>query len=337
VDESRILRTLDRVDELGEPDPAFLDRLYDEAVAELGLDRTSGPVARRVAGGRPKLRVLPGTRRRWPLLAVAALVATGALGALAVGALRNRAPTEQADLLAQVRGAGRIAIAVRPDQPQFAIAGQVATGFDVDVGQELGRRLGVSPDVIVEPADTMLSGGDASGWQIALPSVASWTIPASGFVASQPYYRWPHFVIVPETSPTTSLSQLTAGAICAVSRDGGEAWLRGTYGGAAAPATRLTIVTRPSDDDCLALLASGGAVAAVTADLTTGDLQARGGLRAIGGPDPEPRVVVLRTGDAGRPDPSGLLAAIDKAIESMRQDGSLTRLSENRFGADLTP
>jgi ABC-type amino acid transport substrate-binding protein len=336
VDESRLRRTLDKVDQFGEPDPTFLEGLYDQAVAEIGFDHPAHPAARRVGGGRPRLRVRRDGRSRWPLLLVAALVAAAALGALAVGALRNRAPTEPPDLLAQINGAGKIVIAIRPDHPQFAMAGQVATGFDVDVGQELARRLGVSPDVVVEPAAAMLSGADTNGWQIALPSVASWTIPAPGFAASGPYYLWPHFVVVAEASPATTVSQLGAGAICAVTGDGGEAWLRGRYVGAAAPSARLSIVTRSSDDDCLAMLTSGGAVAAVTADLTSGDLQARGGLRAIGGPDPEPRVVVVRTGDAQRADTASLLAAIDQAIESMRRDGSLTRLSENRFGVDLT-
>jgi ABC-type amino acid transport substrate-binding protein len=336
VDESRLIRSLRHLDGLDDPDPAFLDRLYKDAVAEIGLGQTARPVAGRVAGASPRLRALRGGRRRWPLLLIAALVVTGTVGALAVGALRERAPTERADLLTQIDGAGRIVIAVRPDHPQFSVAGQVATGFDVDVAQELARRLAVTPNVVVEPADQMLSPTDTNGWDIALPSVASWTIPASRYVASRPYYYWPHLLVVPETSPARGIAQLGTGMVCAVTSDGGEAWLRGQYDGAPAADPGLTVVTRPSDDDCLAMLSSGDAVAVVTAELTGGDLQIRGGLRSIGGPEAEPRVVVLRTSDGERPDPSRLMTAIDQALDAMRRDGTLTRLAENRFGEDLT-
>ena len=41
------------------------------------------------------------------------------------------------------RAAGVIRVAVRPDYPQVAVPGGARTGFDVDVANELGRRLGV--------------------------------------------------------------------------------------------------------------------------------------------------------------------------------------------------
>ena len=336
MDETRLLRSLDRVDDLGEPDPAFLGRLYDQALTELGFDDAGRPAAGRDGPGRPRLRPLRGARTRWPLVVIAALVGGGLLATLGVGALRNRQPDDHADLLTQVRGAGRITIAVRADHPQFAVGGEPAAGFDVDIARELARRLGVTPDVIVVNAGTMLSPLDTTPWSMALPSVPAWTIPGSGFVASGAYYAWPHLVVVQAGSPATATAQVGPGAVCAVSGDGGEAWLRGAYGGAPAAETGATIVTRPSDDECLAMIASGEAVAAVTADLTQGDLVARGGLRTLDGPTPEPRVVIVRAGSTGRADPSSLVASIDAALDAMRADGTLTRFSENGFGADLT-
>jgi ABC-type amino acid transport substrate-binding protein len=169
-----------------------------------------------------------------------------------------------------------------------------------------------------------------------LPSVPAWTIPASAFASSTPYYGWQHLVVVPDGSAMTTLAGVHGGIVCAVRGDAGEAWLRGTYGGAPAPATGATVVTAASDDACLAMVASGDAVAAVTADLTTGDVAARGGFRTIDGPAPEPRVIVAPATGTGSPDPSALIADVDAALEGMRADGTLARLSENRFGLDLT-
>ena len=335
MDESRLLQALGRVDDLGEPDPGFLDELLEASVAEIDFGSSGRPATRRVAPRVRPLRRLGVRRSRWPLLAVAVLLLGGALATIGVGALRDRLHDAQADLLTQVRGAGRITVAVRPDHPQFAIAGQVATGFDVDVAQEVARRLGVSPNVVVVPAGEMLSPPTNRAWSLALPSVPAWTIPASGFASSTPYYAWPHLGVVPATSSITTLADVTGGVVCAVAGDAGEAWLRGTYGGAPAPATGATIVTTTSDDACLAMVASGEAAAAVTADLTPGDLAARGGFRTVAGPAPEPRVIVAVAG-AATEDPSALMDGVDAALEGMRQDGTLARLSENRFGLDLT-
>jgi ABC-type amino acid transport substrate-binding protein len=244
--------------------------------------------------------------------------------------------TEQADLLARVHSAGLITIAVRPDQPQFTMAGQVAAGFDVDVGKEIARRIGIASNIYVVDAAAMLSPPISSSWDAALPSVPSWTIPSATFVSSSPYYYWPHLVVVPESSTATSVADLGSGSICVVARDAGEAWLRGDYDGLPAPTTRATAVSRSSDDECLAMLASGQAIAAVTANLTTGDVTTRGGLRTIESLTAEPRVIVIESGVAGRPDPASLLSAIEHALDAMRRDGTLARMSENRFGVDLT-
>jgi ABC-type amino acid transport substrate-binding protein len=85
------------------------------------------------------------------------------------------------------------------------------------------------------------------------------------------------------------------------------------------------------------MLQSGAAVAAVTAELSDADLQVRSDIRVIGGPGPEPRPVIVHHSHVGGPDTTELLRAIDDALAAMRADGTLTRLSQNRFGgSDLT-
>jgi|GEM_PF-5664552 ABC-type amino acid transport substrate-binding protein len=339
--EDRLRHLLEAAQRPAEPRAEFASALLGDIGRELGFDSKTAldgdgePIA--VTGGAVRLRRRPvaARRTRLDLLLVAALIAAVAGGLVIVaGALRDRTlvppTTDRFDTIQQL---GRIRIAIRPDYPQFTANGQAATGFDADVAMELGRHLGLRSDVVIESAATMLQPGGADAWDVALPSVPSWTIDGSAFSQSDPYYWWPHFLVVPTSSSATGIGDLAAGPICVVAGSAGEAWLEGTYGGVAGSPRSTSITTRPTDGDCLAALASGAADAAVTANLSAADLRVNGNVRSIGGPPVEPRVAVV-LGPPGDPDASRLIQLIDDALRQMHSDGTLTRLSESRFGGD---
>lgn len=305
-------------------------------VLSAALDRTRTLPQERSIGGRG-LRGRVRLDRRRTLMLVAALVPVLFALAVGAGALRTPAPTvtPPASVLDDLRRDGRVRIAVRPDHPQSPLSG-VATGFDTDVATALADRLGLQPDLVIEDVSTML-GPDRGTWDLALPSTPDWLIDDAAFAHSAPYYRWTHRLVVPAASAASSIADLAGGPICAVAGDPTETWLRGGYGGASASPAATSIVTRATDADCLAALTAGDAIGAVTAHLSDADISVIGEFRVIGGPDAEPRsVVVRRPADPGA-DPGDLLAAVDDAIGAMRADGTLTQLSERRFGgADLT-
>jgi L-cystine transport system substrate-binding protein len=331
--DDRLRRWLEAAEEPLAPDPTFAVALRDELRHELGFDvaATARPVTRRL---QPATRPGRGTGR---LLLVAALVVAGSVGVAAVaGSFLERSTEQRTDLLTQIRDSGRIRIAVRPDHPQFGAPGQPAAGFDVDVARALADQLRVRGDVVILDSSTQLSGDDDDRWDVALPSVAAWDIDADRFLVSSAYYRWPHRLVVADGSTATDAGSLADEPVCAVTGDAGERWLRGDYGDTTSPPI-AQIVTMSSDDECLTALAAGDVAAVVTARLSDADLQVRSGIRVIGGPEPEPRSVVVRRGGEGAPDPTDLLDAIDEALAQMRRDGTLTRLSQSRFGgADLT-
>jgi ABC-type amino acid transport substrate-binding protein len=339
MSDDRLRRWLEAADEPRRPDPEFAASLLADLGQELGFAQP-GAVRGTARGGlRPRARTGGARRRPFGLLLVAALIVT-ASGLLVAtsGAIRDRLfgppPTS---LLTDIRQTGRIRIAIRPDHPQFTIGGQTATGFDADVANEIARRLGVASDPVIEAETAMVAPGSGRAWEIALPSVPTWTIDTAGFLISTPYYRWPHLLIVPSGSSASTVQDVAAGPICAVTGDAGESWLRGDYGGASAPPNAAAVMTRATDTDCLAALSSGAAVAAITAHLSAADLQVRSDVRVIGGPAPEPRAVIVSRQAGSGADPTDLLHAIDDALAAMRADGTLTRLSQSRFGgADLT-
>jgi ABC-type amino acid transport substrate-binding protein len=330
--DDRLRRALEAAEGPLAPDPQFAAALRDELRQELGFIPAVGVRRYPLRGGTGAA----GTRRSsLRVLLVAAVITAGALATAAVaGSLLNRSIHQNASLLDQVEATGRIRIAIRPDHPQFKVPGQTAAGFDADVARALADHLGVRGDIVLIDAPAILSGQEDERWDIALPSVASWQIDTSRFFLSQPYYRWVHRLVVAETSTVASAADLANAPVCAVAGDDGEAWLRGRYAGAAGSAVTTQVVSRASDEDCFAALASGQVMAAVTARLSDADLQVRSGIRVIDGPDPEPRAVVVRRVEYGAED---MVSAIDAALGQMRNDATLTRLSQNRFGgADLS-
>lgn len=335
-------RSLEDVELPRRPDPIFAGALLDDLRQELGFPAAAagrgGPVEL-VRGIDVRRRLGVGkVRRRWvELLVVAAVIAAVSMGLVAVAGSLPQRVAPPTSMLTQIRDAGRIRIAIRPDHPQSTLGGQTAAGFDADVARELARRLGVSVELVIEDANAIVAPGAGGAWDVALPSRPDWTIDGTAFLSTAPYYYWPHRLVVSSTSTATGVADVSAGPICAVAGDGGESWLRGDYGGVASAPLTSAIMTQATDADCLAALASGAAIAAITAHLSDADLQVRADIRAIGGPAPEPRTAIVRRQQETGPDPSDLLHAIGDALVAMRVDGTLARLSESRFGgADLS-
>ncbi|HEX6868163.1 MAG TPA: transporter substrate-binding domain-containing protein [Candidatus Limnocylindrales bacterium] len=332
--DDRLRRWLETAEEPLSPDPTFAAALRDELRHELGfLPRDH---ARRSSVGldRPGVRRPPSPAR---LLLAAVLVVSGAVGFAALaGSLVDRSPQPRQGLLGEIHALGRLRVAVRPDHPQVSTLGQPAAGFDVDVAHALAERLQTRAEVVLLPAPAMLTATREQPWDVALPSVATWRVDGSRFLISSRYYAWPRQLVVLESSTATDRSDLLAAPVCAVVGDEGEAWLRDASGVASSPVT-ADVVVATDDQGCLDLLASGAVAALVTARLSEADLRTRVGLRTIGGPEPEPRAVIIPRANDGSADPTELLDAIDAAFIEMRRDGTLTRLSQNRFGgADLT-
>jgi len=238
-------------------------------------------------------------------------------------------------LLAAVQGRGVIRIAVRPDRPQVTVPGGSRSGFDVDVATELGRRLGLRVELVFMSPDRMLAGSD--GWDIAMPSTA---VERGSFVTTSPYYDWPVRLVAAPGSPATTPGDLSGSTICVVTGSSGAAWLDGSFRGASAtpvaqPPSPATVRRLASDDVCASDVAAGSSSAFVTAGWSDADIAARPTLVWVGGPvltEARPVIAV-----PGVHDPTGLIARLDEVLAAMRADGTLTHLSQGRFGGlDLT-
>jgi ABC-type amino acid transport substrate-binding protein len=278
---------------------------------------------------------------RLTLRAVAQLAVAAVAVVLVVGfvLLRNGGPqpgASNAPLLDTVRAEGVLRIAIRPDRPQTTTPSGAVAGFDVDVAAEVARRLGLRAELSYLPATQILGGSGT--WAVGLPSSA---VAPDTFPTSAPYYSWPVALVIGPSSTATSPADLDGTTICVVTGSAGEAWLAGTFPPAAsttavlAPPRPTTIHRRNTDADCADEVSGGLAAAFLTDAWTSVDLAARPALRPLGGPVvTEARPFIAQRGPH---DPATLIAEINRVLAEMRSDGTLTSLSQSRFGGlDLT-
>jgi ABC-type amino acid transport substrate-binding protein len=228
-------------------------------------------------------------------------------------------------------------MAVRPDFPQAVAGGFV--GFDIDVTTSLAEALGLTLQLQIRSVADMLAPSEAPGIDAAMPSDVSAIPGADLYLASEPYYHWPVYLLVADASTARAAADLAGRTVCAQSGSSGDSWLVGEYDGQtstplAAPPVDVSVRREVSDRECLAALEQGEVDAIVSATLSAADLTTRS-LRPLGGPVlTEPRSILAQR--AG-PDPSAFIDEVDRALSRMRTDGTLIRFSQSRFGGnDLT-
>ena len=279
-----------------------------------------------------RVRIRPAIRARsTPSLvgfatAIALILAIVLVQRLIVDGRPAATPPAAANLLDHVRSTGVLRVAVSPVHPQ--VQGPVGIdGFDVDLAEVLAEAMALESQIVVVARDELRASRTTRAWDVALPSVDATTL-GSGWLTSDPYYFWSRFLLVQRSAGLQTVADLEGEQVCAVEGDPGASWLVDGLGG-----TAVSLVTRATDEDCLAALDSGVVSAIVTSELSLADLGVRPSLQTIGGPPAEARAVATLTASG----PARLVAEVNEALARLRADGTLTRLSQNRFGGhDLT-
>ena len=249
------------------------------------------------------------------------------------------------DMLARIKSNGVIRVATDANYaPQsFLKPDGTGEGFDIDVANEVAKRLGVTAE-FQYPDWSVIEGGN---WADRFDmSVGSMTItePRKGiFDFSQPYYYTPAQMAVIADSGITTLDGLAGKVICTGEATTYWQWLQGTLvlgdGSALAPVPDgATATTLKTDQDCAQSAQSGrrdfdGFLSSSTT--VKAAIDAGAPLVTVGNPVYyEPLAIAI---DKASPPHTELAAAIDKIIGEMHTDGTLSALSNKWFsGLDLT-
>lgn len=272
---------------------------------------------------------------------VVALVAIMALVAACGGGGAD--PSE--DLLAAIEEEGVLTVSTDPAYPPQSFLNEETgeyEGFDIDVATEIANRMGVEVAWEAPAWETITAGNWAGRWDLSVGSMTITPEREEVLHFSTPYYYTPAAVAVLDTD--TTINDLTTDldgqsiAVCGACTY--DSYLQQNL---EIPGEDFEFViddadiqTTDTDTTALELLTQGRVVAAISSALTIQEAINSGlPLKIVG--DPlfyEPLAAAIDRGSDLNAD--AFVARVTEIIEEMHEDGTLTELSMEWYGLDLT-
>jgi polar amino acid transport system substrate-binding protein len=248
------------------------------------------------------------------------------------------------DLLAIVKSKGKIVMSTDPQYPPQSelTADGTYQGFDIDVGTEIAKRLGVKIEFTTPSWDTITAGGWGGRWDFSVGSMTITSARQKVLTFSTPYYYTPAQMAVVADSGITSLDGLAGKTICVGAATTYLDWLNGTLDfGTETPQTKppagAKATTLDTDRLCAEAWQAGRRdFEGWLSSSTTVEQAIKDGLPVVKVGDPvfyEPLAVAV---DKSGPPHAEFIAEVNKILDAMRADGTLKAFSEKWFGVDLT-
>jgi polar amino acid transport system substrate-binding protein len=249
------------------------------------------------------------------------------------------------DMLARIKENGTIRVATDPAYPPQSelLPDGTFEGFDIDVANEIGERLGVEVEFVTPDFAEVEVGGWADRWDISVGSMTVTAVREEVLDFTQAYYFTPAQMGATTESGITDLAGLSGQTVCTGESTTYQFWLEGTLelaGGAPEPAeppADVTVTTFGTDTECADAVEAGRTEfqAWLTAGPTLdGAIDDGVGFVPIG--DPVFFEALAVAIDKQSPTHTELLAEIDRIIGEMHEDGTLSALSEEWFGVDYS-
>ena len=252
----------------------------------------------------------------------------------------------EGDLLATICDRGKILISTDADYaPQSSVTptGDYE-GFDISVGDEIGRRLGVEVEWSAQIWDTIVAGSWSGRWDMSVGSMTVCCDREELFDFTQPYYYTPAQVAVLEDSGITSIEELAGQKACVGEGTTYLEWVEGTLELAApnrlvqeAP-EGMTAHALETDANCAEAMRGGQTEVGeifVTADpVIESAISADTPIVRVG--DPIFYEALAIAFDKNGPARAALLAEVDRIVGEMHADGTLTEFSEQWYETDYT-
>lgn len=246
------------------------------------------------------------------------------------------------DMLSDIRQRSTLVIATDANySPQsFRAPDGTWSGFDVEVGKEIARRLGVRPVFEAVPFNLIVRGHWPGKWDVSITSMSITSERTKVLWFTKPYYSVPGSIAVSQSSDIKTLQDLKGKKIGVTAATTFQSFLNGTLGGKIdVKPLHLHVVPVQSDIQALRDLAQGRDrnIDAAMTSLPTIQTAIRNGLpiRVVGSPvfGDRPAIALDRS---SRRETLGLLFAIDGIIDDMHADGTLRRLSVKYYGMDIS-
>ncbi|WP_278913882.1 ABC transporter substrate-binding protein [Deinococcus wulumuqiensis] len=232
--------------------------------------------------------------------------------------------TAQARSLSEVLKSGKIVIATDPPyKPFFYEEGGKLTGFEVELGEELARRLGVKVEWKYNKFDTLLIGLSQNRYDMVIAShgITPERLRAVDF--SAPDYCSGGTILTTTNGPATAAA-LKGKAIGVA---GGT-----TYSKIASGVQGAQVKTFPSTTAALQALTARKVDAILVDQFFAYEMKdsAHGKMLKVG-----QRLTTERVGFAIQKGKASLTGAVNPQMKKMTEDGTYLKLSQKYFGRDV--
>jgi len=266
----------------------------------------------------------------------------------APGAAPTGAEPAGDDLLAKIKADGVIRVSTDPAYPpQSELDPKTGeyVGFDIDVANEIAKRMGVTVEWETPSWDTITAGSWNDRWDMSVGSMTVTPERDEVLQFSTPYYYTPAVVLVhaDNTDITGVATQLDGKRIGVCGACTYDFYLQQTL---EIPGETIEFQIddadiKTYDTDSTAVqdlsLGDGDRLDAVITSITVGEGAADKGkpVKIVGEPVfYEPLAVAIDR--SSTLDGASLTAEVSRIVDEMRSDGTLTALSDQWFGQDLT-
>jgi polar amino acid transport system substrate-binding protein len=250
------------------------------------------------------------------------------------------------DLLQEVKDRGVLRVSTDPAYPPQSFQNEQGEfeGFDIDVAEEIAKRMGVEVEWITPSWDVITAGSWNGRWDLSVGSMTVTPERSKVLHFTPPYYYTPAAAAVHEsntdiTNLETDLDGKRIGVCGACTYEFYLDRSLNIPGDYEFVVDNPQIKTYDTDSSAIQDLALGDGVRldAAMSSLTTLQEAVDSGtpIKIVG--DPlyyEPLGAAIDKKAPSNPQP--LVDEVSKIIEEMHQDGTLTELSEKWYGTDLT-
>ncbi|WP_088224779.1 ABC transporter substrate-binding protein [Desulfosporosinus sp. FKB] len=244
---------------------------------------------------------------------------------IVTGCSSTKTNSAAATTLDQIKEEGALTFAMSGQYPPFNYYNEQnqLTGFDVEIGEEIAKRIGVKSAPIAVEWDGIIAGLEAKKFDMILGSMAITDERLKKVNFSDPYYRSGAQVIVPTNSNITGRADLNGKTVGVV---------LGTTYETKARDLGATVKTYKGDPDAFRDMFNGRLDAVITDKIV--------GLNAIK-KNKYPFKLAgnllyeEKMGIAIRKDSPKLLESVNNALAKMMEDGTYKKISEKYFDADI--
>jgi len=248
------------------------------------------------------------------------------------------------DLLTNVQNAGTIKVSTDPNyEPQsFLDDNGELIGFDIDVAKEIAERLGVEAEFVTPTFDLVQAGGWNGQWDLSVGSITITEPRLEVLDFSPPYYFTPAQFAATEASGISSIEEFAGTRVCVAAATTYLDWINGDLvlgsgSELAAVPEGIESVVLESDALCAESIEAGrDDFEGWISSSTTVAAAIEGGVAIVEVGDPIFYEPLAAATDKSGPDNEAFMAELTDIVNAMHEDGTLTELSLQWYGIDIT-